>query len=213
MMRDRNHKFWSMWDSWSFGTRRRGTPGCWDASGGRAFFDRMKTGDGCHGPWMLGGRAFTAPAPALMGFDPAILEFCLTKLGRWHKVWFAQNDEIADQCFKANENILRVPQRDWNICVNVRWQACAATGNLPSQQSNVIQFATPPNTLTLDELDGAKMDGYRMEDVYYLELCVLNEICANGADIFSMEPNDGFQCEHSAERFDAFRDLMLALDA
>jgi hypothetical protein len=172
----------------------------------------MKTGDGCRGPWMLEGRAFTAPAPALMGFDPAILEFCLTKLGRWRKVWFAPNDEIADQCFKANENILRVPQREWNVCVNVRWQACAATGHLPSQQSNVIQFATPPNTLTLDQLDGAKTDGYKMEDVYFLELCVLNEICANGAEIFSFEPKDRFQCEHSAVRFDAFRDLLMSMD-
>mmetsp|Transcript_14792 Transcript_14792/g.41369 ORF Transcript_14792/g.41369 Transcript_14792/m.41369 type:complete len:462 (-) Transcript_14792:40-1425(-) len=212
MMRDRNHKFWSMWDSWSFGVRKRGSPGCWQGYGGRAYFDRMKTGDGCDASWMLGGHGFTHPAPALMGYDPAILEFCLTKLGRWRKVWFAKNEELAGQCLSANMNVLRVPQRDWNICVNVQWQACAATGHLPLQRSNVIQFATPPNTLKLEDLDGRKMDGYKMEDVYFLELCVLNEICENGASIFGMEPEDEFRCEFSPERFDAFRTLMMSMD-
>jgi len=212
MMRNPSHKFWSMWDSWSFGTRKKGKAGCWASYGGRDFFDRMKSGQGCDKPWMLGGEHFKAPAPALLGFDQAILEFCLTKLGRWHKVWFAPNGEIAAECSRANENVLRVREADWNVCVNAQWQACAATGHLPGQESNIMHFVTPPSSLMLEALEGSKVDGYRMEDVYYLELCVLNEICENGGDIFGTQPDDSFRCRHSPARFDAFRELMLAMD-
>ena len=87
MMRDPSHKFWSMWAGWSFGTRKKGAAGCWADYGGRDYFERMKWGQGCDRSWMLGGPHFSAPAPALLGFDQAILEFCLQKMGRWHKVW------------------------------------------------------------------------------------------------------------------------------
>jgi len=92
------------------------------------------------------------------------------------------------------------------------FQACAATGHLPGQESNILQFATPPSLLTLEALAGTKVDGYRIEDVYYLELCVLNEICENGGTIFGMTPDDRFRCQHSPKRFEAFRELLMAMD-
>ena len=42
--------------------------------------------------------------------------------------------------------------------------------------------------------------------------CILNEICANNEQLFKVQPDEPFFCEHSQERYDAFRDLMLSMD-
>ena len=74
-----------------------------------------------------------------MGYDPDILMACYAKRGISQRVWFAKNEELAAQCLLSNQNVLRVPQREWNTCVNVNWVTCAAIGHLPSQGSNLAK--------------------------------------------------------------------------
>ena len=46
------------------------------------------------------------------------------------------------------------------------------------------------------------------QDVLYLEVCVFNEICANGADLFNLEVGQPFRCDlHDAK----FEELALML--
>ena len=228
MMRDRNHLFWSMWDERGWARRKAGTDGCWNHGSGDAhtFFAEAYSGRACDINWLDGFQDGVLPDgaanPALMGHDPDILTVCLKKLGRWRKIWFARDTELAETCREAHENVLRLRRNRWNICVNYNYVACAATGRLPGQGSNQINFATPPSTLLLADMttdaDGALSDtrgretGYKMTDVTYLEYCILNEICANNEQLFKVQPDEPFFCEHSQERYDAFRDLMLSMD-
>ena len=74
MIRTRaTHKFWTMWDSWPWGTRTAGTPGCWDDRGGAGFFADAASGAQCGINWLEGYEEgqYTTDAPALMGHDPA----------------------------------------------------------------------------------------------------------------------------------------------
>ena len=218
-MRMRGTKLWSMWDDVSWGARPPGKPGCWSGRGGSQFFADAFAGGHCDRNWLEGwvdeGPTFTADAPALMGKDPAILEFCLRKLGRWRKIWFAKDAELARACMDANQNVLRVHSRErpWDICSNFEFVACAARGNLPRQGLARIEFATAPGSLPIDDLQNDKTDQYRMEDVLYLEVCILNELCANNQRLFALQAGEGFLCESSRKKFDAFRDLMMGLDA
>ena len=84
-MRDKSHKFYTMWSSRSFGIRAPGTPGCWNDYGGAAFFDRAFSGASCNRKWVFGSE-FTAKAPALMGYDPDILMACLAVRGIHQRV-------------------------------------------------------------------------------------------------------------------------------
>ena len=82
---------------------------------------------------------------------------------------------------------------------------------LPRQGSARINFATPPGDLWIRDLAPDNPIGFRMEDVLYLETCVLNELCANGQEMFA-QGFEGFVCDTSAERFAAFGELMASLE-
>ena len=79
-----------------------------------------------------------------------------------------------------------------------------------------LSGATPnPGKLSLGFLDGSKWKGgYKMEDIYYFELCVLNELCENGDEMFSCmgSREHEFRCKTNPRRLAAFRDLMLSMD-
>lgn len=206
-----------MWDGIAWGARSIGTPGCWSGRGADGFFAAAFTGSNCARNWLEGtidGARFRegVAAPAVMGNDPAILEYCLGKVGRWRRVWFAKNEELAGTCLEANQNVLRLGRRLWDICVNFEFVACASHGLLPSQGSPSITFATAPGDLWIRDLAPEKTNGYRMEDVLYLETCILNELCANGEEMFALKPGETFVCATDEARFRAFGQLMATLE-
>ena len=43
----------------------------------------------------------------------------------------------------------------------------------------------------------------------YLELCLLNQICRNGDQIFRLRPGEEYECEYSAQRFRELQRLLL----
>jgi len=159
---------------------------CWgDGASADKWFDSMLAGEGCDRPWMVMSeedvpksrfQQYAQEAPAVMGLDPLILEFCrnLTHDSRpvphvddpFWKTWEAAGMPAPEKslgpfntleynllqaCGAANRNILRVSAvaqatTSWDMCANVEWVVCAAKGKLPNQ-GKTIEFSTPPGSL------------------------------------------------------------------
>ena len=128
------------------------------------FFDETLQGRHCDSNWYQGnagtlgtvGPDFSkAHAPALLGFDESIDEYCGQHLDG------NQDRNIrghATRCVAANLNILSLygDRLPYNICRNLEWQMCAAQGKLPGQGTNLdgtrdrtIKFAKAPRELEL----------------------------------------------------------------
>ena len=45
------------------------------------------------------------------------------------------------------------------------------------------------------------------DDIYYLEICLINEICENGADVFKTDGGQAFRCKFSDTRFRALQEI------
>ena len=112
----------------------------------------------------------------------------------------------AHRCAQLGLNLLnlaswRVP---YNICRNLEWLVCAATGQLPNQGGAAsIRFSLPPAQLqpfgeerplgvcggwrpSTAPRDEPSSFGYGNDDIFYLEACVLSFVCSNGAQIFRL---------------------------
>lgn len=118
----------------------------------------------------------------------------------------------------------RVP---YNVCRNLEWQVCAAQGMLPGQGGRVLKFAKAPATLQplggggkplgqccgwvppdMNPLGG--IFGYATDDIYYLEACVLSQICQNSEELFQLAVGDPFICDFSREKFVELQELLLS---
>ena len=144
---------------------------------------------------------FVGAAPALLGFDEGIDVYCQERAPDWAK-WRGH----ATRCVAANVNILslygnRVP---YNICRNLEWQTCAAKGMLPGQGTPAIRFATAPSSLDPAGATGKPLGqckgwvpstpptggvyGFATDDIFFLEVCLFNELCYNGHELVSRAP-------------------------
>ncbi|KAL1524411.1 hypothetical protein AB1Y20_019306 [Prymnesium parvum] len=248
MLRDKTHMFRRMWaaEAWS---HISSGPSCWDIQRDSStqrqpaskYFEETIRGDHCDSNWYEGNpnwrlgdpnrhlpMYFTGPAPALLGFDESIDEFCHAKLNQMNLQHSADKSMHAENCVHANLNILalygdRVP---YNICRNLEWMVCAAKGKLPGQDKDgSIIFAKDPWWLWPGGESGKPVGdccgwvpqnrprsgsyGYATDDIYYLEICMYNEICDNGDDIFKLSTGEPFQCELSERRFHQLKDVLL----
>lgn len=205
-------KFLRMWGSaWDF--TKPGQRGCFDRFGGQRWFDGIFEGTWCDRNWLQGTAGqprandrphFTAPAPALLGFDETILGYCSQLVG----LWFDGGDlntELADRCVRANKNVLRLMSGSspWDMCQNIEWQLCAIRGKLPGQDAAKISFASAPRDLELKwwtdvnthPTYAPKPDGYALGDVFFAELCVTFTICKNRGDLFRLDVGETFVCD------------------
>lgn len=196
------------------------------------YFDDMFWGRGCNKNWYSGnagglGQAwggptmdwvhphFTAPAPALLGFDRNI---------DWH--CHNHNDAMhAIKCVEANVNILSLYGNEipYNVCRNAEWQLCAAKGALPGQIDGTIMFAFPPKDLKIEGHGGdfplgecgsyAPMgcpgNGYASQDIFYLEVCLYDQVCSNRVDLWELEAGDPWKCELDYDGFVELRTWLL----
>jgi hypothetical protein len=48
-------------------------------------------------------------------------------------------------------------------------------------------------------------EGYATVDIYYLEVCLLNQICTNGPELFNLETGQFFVCEFDSARYGVIR--------
>ena len=168
--------------------------------------------------------SFTADAPALLGFDETIDSFCASRDaanpnggagGNWH----------AGHCIAANLNILslygnRVP---YNICCNLEWQVCASLGKLPGQTSPQILFSKAPSELDPGpssakpfgqcrgwrDAEGSCEGAYATDSIFFLEVCVFNQICANSDELWTLAAGQPFTCNLNRSRFDALQQMLI----
>ena len=153
MLRDRKHIFRRMWAAEAWTKMRSGHPACWSV--GRittvaslqtqeSFFAELRAGKVCQNNWYEGnpgelGRANHMPdfggrpAPALLGFDENIGDFCARRLGGWNSPGVRQLGH-GEMCVKAGINILSLygKRQPYNICRNFEWQACREPSHEPS---------------------------------------------------------------------------------
>ena len=52
--------------------------------------------------------------------------------------------------------------------------------------------------------------GYTTDDIFYLETCLLNEICSNTDDLFSVDYGEPFECQFSEDGFNELQRLLLS---
>ena len=167
-------------------------------------------------------------APAAFGFDETIDQHCAAELAKFGK-WPDHNPAAhALNCQKANVNILALygQRLPYNLCRNLEWMTCAAQGKLAGQmnQPEVI-FAKAPGELypggrsgkPIGECCGWAPDtppdggfGYTTDDIFYLEVCLFNEMCENGASIFGVAANGRFRCDFSMDRFRRLENILRA---
>lgn len=200
------------------------------------YFDAAIKGLACHENWFEGndeidglpniGEAgepprFPRDAPALFGFDEDIEEFCANEKGT---PWDLPGGGMLHgrKCVEASQNILslygkRIP---YNLCRNLEWQICAAKGMLPGQGGFGIRFATAPKRLhtrgnkpfgqcggwtPTGECNG----GYATDDIYFLEICLLNQLCTNNHELFDLEVGQFFVCQLDEARFWELKEILL----
>jgi len=249
LWKDPTSRFHDLWGYEGWRVRGEENPACWggDATTGRRYFDDAWWGRACETrnwytgtPGSLGDDRrlgpsdksvqphFTTLAPALLGFDETIDDYC------------AQHGEVeswmghSEACVHANVNILSLygSQVPYNICRNLEWQLCAAKGTLPGQAGEwvadgnlragrKIRFAYAPGSLEpfgafkpLGACEGympkgCGNQGYASSDIFYMEACIYDQVCSNRESFWQLQPGEDWQCQMDYEGFEQFRDWVL----
>ena len=160
---------------------------------------------------------FTAPAPALLGFDESILGYCSQLVG----LGFDGGDlnaELADRCVRANRNVLRLIRggRPWDMCQNIEWQLCALNGKLPGQDGTKVMFSSAPKDLQVGWWNEpwthptySPGTGYSLGDVFFAEVCVMYALCRNRQVLFQLEVGEAMECELDREMFNELVNQLL----
>ena len=169
------------------------------------------------------------PAPALMGTEAAIFEFCSSLTGHQGTLplWLDYDQIMAERCVQANRHILR--DNDWDMCVNTNWQRCALTGQLRGQGSPIVQFAIAPKDIDAQVLGGqspSRAGGFLnfmrnlygavtdslgivdVSDVFYAEVCLTSHLCRNRDELFSLGVGVPFECDYNKSAFFELQTLM-----
>jgi len=228
---DAGSAFHELWGRTGWERQAAPAPLCWSPSTS-AYFDGVRAAgaDSCDANWFTAGSgdlaspagrpSFSAPAPAVLGYDASIFDFCTQQDvsgggggggGSW------QADLVA-RCVGANLNALRV-LRGWNMCLNFRWLVCAARGKLPGQALRPeLVFATRPGDLQVLRayqrregrgcIGGPCESHYSPEHIFFAEVCALSALCANGGELFSLPAGQRFECHFSAGGFEALVDQL-----
>ena len=198
-----------MWSAQPWKQRTPNAPDCWQrkrdepsrSQPASTYFRETFEGAHCQSNWFegnkgsLGGEThtvqFTEAAPAVLGFDETIDQYCGAKAksngGKYKDAW-----PHARQCIEADVNILslygnRVP---YNICRNLEWMVCAAKGSLPGQGGDTIVFSLAPSALDPSPTSNKPFGmcrgyteadckrGYATDSIYFLEVCIFDQVRA-----------------------------------
>lgn len=194
-MRDPDHKFYTIWSDQGWRVRRRGEPACWGDGG---WFDWVVRTENCNQNW---GRNLRAPT--VFGFKESMEGYCNVAAGNG---WDAHGN-LEGACWRAHLNILRTGS--WNMCRNAEWMTCIIRTDQAGGDGTIIYSFAPRD---LDMTDYAYNQwGYQENDIYYLEICTLNEMCSNYEEIFTTDVGDHFRCQFDAERWAQYGRDMVAL--
>ena len=181
------------------------------------FFASVISGEQCDVNWYEGGleddrpRFAAGAAPALLGLDSSIWEWCSAHGGTWGDAGYF-GPSLAHRCVEANENILRMVNRVWNMCVNLRWVLCALSGKLPGQRGRDVHFALAPSELDWamwNDVSRAETQigepgvGFAVSDVYFAELSIIHSLCANRQQMLGVRAGEVFRCELDRAAYDS----------
>ena len=225
LLHDSGHLFYTMWGQRGFKKRVPGEQGCWGKRGQSSleFFDVVRhlngpTAPKCNRNWFEGsdpplGIPSSRPnfprggGAALMGFDETIQRTCNARLARQRGepgyVYPGQRGHaIAHGCVEAGMNVMRVAGGAWDMCANLEWLVCATRGQLPGQygdgapRNRKIYFATEPGSLRTSE-GTLRNSGawYNSDSVFYIEVCLLSQICRNGDELLRTQGDKPFICD------------------
>ena len=177
------------------------------------YFEEVLAGTHCGSNWyegnpgLLGMRGrpptsfYVDDAPALFGVDADIGATCQKGM-RIQGMTPSNAFGHSGNCVAAGYNILNLnsPRVPYNLCRNLEWQVCAATDQIPAQGDGAVMFATSPSSLDpngrerpLGKCAGWRPEnrympdggfGYGNDDIFYLEACLFDQLCDNGAEIF-----------------------------
>ena len=202
MLRERDAKFWTMWgynmQGWT--TRHSNKErACWGSSASAAtrYFEQAASGSKCSQDW--GPTKFDAPA--IFGFADTMKDYCKSHGGNG-------NNDLQGACSEAKFNILRVG--GWNMCKNMEWMFCAIKGRLlqggkEGSHGGAIVFSKAPKELDLAPFSKGTYfrccGDYAESDIYYLEVCVLNEMCSNRNELFALNAGDTFHCHFDTAQY------------
>lgn len=220
------NKFMQLWGHTGWSLRRAGEAGCWTHLGGASFFEDVLRGTRCDINWLEGAHAkpvFGGVAPALLGLDSAIWSYCSNAMGIAKLDGFSQ-EALASRCVRSGNNILRLlgGTWKWNMCQNLAWQVCAATGKLPGQAGQgMVRFATAPNALTEAEwshptswpCDGGRpcpAGKYAVGDVFFAEVAVYRYICRHAEQLFTVGVGEVMTCDVDEKAFRALAVRLMA---
>lgn len=192
MLRDPWHKMYALWGKrWAY--RTHGEAPCFEEDWFSWSADASWT---CKRNW--GG---SVRAPSVFGFSETMSGFCLGE--RWN-----ENDPTAP-CHNAGYNILRMASNEWNMCRNVEWMFCLIQSRAGVGNGEII-FTLAPASLNIDDFN-SRSTSYIEDDIYYAEVCVLNEICRNRDDLWGAEIGDRFRCSIDRERWFHLGRAMMAM--
>ena len=192
-MRDKNHKFYTIWALQGWSVRRQGWPACW---GDGDWFRWVALTRNCKQNWGMNLRA-----PSVFGFAETMEGYCKEKAGEGWNV----NGDLQGACGRARLNILRTG--GWNMCRNTEWMICIIKGAGAGGDQSII-FSLEPKMLDLSHYSD-NINGYSENDIYYLEVCTLNEMCSNHEEIFEKEVGEQFRCQFDEERWAQYgRDMI-----
>lgn len=209
ILKNSTHKFHNLWGRIAYLYKNaEGNEACW--SNKNNFFHEVLGQEQCDVNWLRGASdteafrpPFTKDAPALLGFDNTIVDYCTEKS---HQSNWPQGDyfkEVARRCVQGNQNILLMFSCDscfgfqgWDMCQNLRWVLCAVRNFLPGQGSSGVRFAKAPKNLNFSDFDKVtNRKHYVVSDVFFCEVCVISLICKNSWQLFLLNRGERFDCE------------------
>ena len=82
------------------------------------------------------------------------------------------------------------------MCRNAEWMVCVIQGkaNWGGGGDGQIIFSIAPSDLDIEDFD-SRVGWYSENDIYYLEVCTLNEMCSNRDELFAAKVGDPFFCK------------------
>lgn len=192
-MRDVDHKFYAIWGEFAWTRRWPGQDACW---GDGTWFERVAAAEDCDRGDYYWGNTIRGAA-SVLGFGYTMQDFCNRQAGLDDDeyIW-----DLREACTAANLNILRVGF--WDMCINVEWAICIIRGDDAGGDRSLL-FTFPPGSLDTSDYSN---DLYTIteDDIYYLEVCTLNEMCENYEEIFTTQLDERFICKFDAARWEAF---------
>ena len=96
------------------------------------------------------------------------------------------------------------------MCKNVEWMFCLLRG-MDGVGNGQILFTLAPALLDMSGANWDNLYGFEENEIYPLEVCLLNEMCANGWEIFNRNVGEPFDCRLDGSRWRAAYEAILQL--